>query len=1567
MIHDYITARFSKSNASRQQLHLQLLDAYRTKAPGGWASGPNDGYFFQYVAYHLFQVRDCATLYAIAQDSLFLATQELAVPSDPQIALRTIETALDLASASDDAVSMAKFTFEYSYRMAQRRSESPLTALRKGKFDRAIKLATLLPPEDSVLAQLLLLWEILDVGETHRANQVVQGLLSRTLPTLFNAGGIAANLLVLISDVDSSVVVPLAGKLLGHNDLLHIVDDLCYRNKWELAYECAELLRQYSPDNACICTRKTAMACVKAGNLEAARGRLGNMGFSDRAKVLGAIATAEVELGEHERARKSLDWMRYASQTANIGYVVTRAWATTALCEASLGDKDAATFAIRKAEETARSLTAGKLQGEMLCEVASARAKLGDSTEAKTILETAVRQLELETDRFKHCEFVFEITKILIECNDFERASHFVDRLTEWDDKVRLLSLIATTLMDRARLDDARTVLSRAIGLVPESSGDLTDWTISQLSDALLRIEHYDSAAAVVNTLGNPYWRVPQLCKVFSTAVKAERMDDASSALALAYENAVACSTERGTQMLCHVSGTLAHCGRVSDALFLARRISPAKGRSAAYMSIGYAMARAGDGRGARTAIQYALQCSLDAPYYFEGEALAPIAISLAQRNQHDLATQVVDQIDSLYFRTDTLLKMSRLCARDQALKYLYSATRDAQKEKPPQRRTRLEQIADRFVELKCIERSLEFLPDLTPEFLASVTRNYGITVAQSLCALVVTNEERRKCFVAVLNELRQPPCADNARVRMNSPNDVGQFIRDTKEYSRSFPLSDYLLVLCDIAMTQYHRGLCSEASQTLDEALLHLERFEQDNDKRFTHDVVNDLVVRLNKSLAVTGRISEALSLRYRTKLTSWSPWADRDETMLLEVIQAAINAQRTDDIVDVFQNAWFRHDREKVRASLLITKGYFRTGRHTEFEKFKKVSIETIDGLKSYGLDSDERNLHCLCDSAKAFYDMEQKQEGHSLLKRAVALMHKVLAQGVFASQAYLHFVAETALKMGDLQLCVQITRSLPDWHGDDAPRIVTHMIESGDRRVFKPLLAFCASNLRSAWLVCGALATAYPDQAEALLEVAREYSQRSTSLSCDDDCGVVVPTDLIQGTEIKTTEQLACEESLSGATAVSDVSSIDVAERLTLLAIAFRDCRCDDEHAPLVHRAFGLFAASKELSDANTPLERRTRVRRSVVTLARELNSLGWTVQAESLIKMIISGVIAGEEVTRRMSAVICECVTTLLEKATRVGSTNPTFILGAPEDGRQEVGVPQDAELCLEDLICLAESTIRLPISEAEFRQLDNLIARTHRYGEHLAAIGKPDHSTMLMHCALALTAKRYGESKVLAELETHAHSESTAQPHKQDGDEDEAESCDEHDDHGEAKRIVPYSQELREIGRNATLFLVQRCIKYYQPSLDVVDVIRVPLQETVSAVSALMQAKEEEVAQEGKRLTRRIQKATDACTALKKAAAREMDMDRALAIHGVVKYLGAMSEALRAVAASSSDRLVEHAVIAIQGFVAVSLKRTGFEDDLSRIVKVCGAAGDSDVSFEQLSHALSIPAEPVSDE
>jgi WD40 repeat protein len=47
--HDYLRALVTDS----VDLHRTLLDAYSEKSPDGWATGPDDGYFFQQLAYHL--------------------------------------------------------------------------------------------------------------------------------------------------------------------------------------------------------------------------------------------------------------------------------------------------------------------------------------------------------------------------------------------------------------------------------------------------------------------------------------------------------------------------------------------------------------------------------------------------------------------------------------------------------------------------------------------------------------------------------------------------------------------------------------------------------------------------------------------------------------------------------------------------------------------------------------------------------------------------------------------------------------------------------------------------------------------------------------------------------------------------------------------------------------------------------------------------------------------------------------------------------------------------------------------------------------------------------------------------------------------------------------------------------------------------------------------------------------------------------------------------------------------------------------------------------------------------
>jgi hypothetical protein len=49
--HDYVQAQVDNVKS----FHTLLLDAYVAQSAGGWTSGPNDGYFFQHLGYHLLE------------------------------------------------------------------------------------------------------------------------------------------------------------------------------------------------------------------------------------------------------------------------------------------------------------------------------------------------------------------------------------------------------------------------------------------------------------------------------------------------------------------------------------------------------------------------------------------------------------------------------------------------------------------------------------------------------------------------------------------------------------------------------------------------------------------------------------------------------------------------------------------------------------------------------------------------------------------------------------------------------------------------------------------------------------------------------------------------------------------------------------------------------------------------------------------------------------------------------------------------------------------------------------------------------------------------------------------------------------------------------------------------------------------------------------------------------------------------------------------------------------------------------------------------------------------------
>jgi hypothetical protein len=101
---DYLT-RLAPDLAA---LHDLLLDAYRDQCPGGWATGPNDGYFYRHLPHHLQQAGRTRELRALLLDldwmnakvatsaiSGLLADYET-LPTDP--ALRLVAGTLQLSA-----------------------------------------------------------------------------------------------------------------------------------------------------------------------------------------------------------------------------------------------------------------------------------------------------------------------------------------------------------------------------------------------------------------------------------------------------------------------------------------------------------------------------------------------------------------------------------------------------------------------------------------------------------------------------------------------------------------------------------------------------------------------------------------------------------------------------------------------------------------------------------------------------------------------------------------------------------------------------------------------------------------------------------------------------------------------------------------------------------------------------------------------------------------------------------------------------------------------------------------------------------------------------------------------------------------------------------------------------------------------------------------------------------------------------------------------------------------------------------------------------------------------------
>ncbi|NJL67359.1 MAG: hypothetical protein HC894_12350 [Microcoleus sp. SM1_3_4] len=181
----------------------------------------HSGYALRHYAEHLRDIKQWNQLYELARNEDFSIAQLEHLPEQPDLPVKTVQTALLAAAEEDKPGEMAEFLLVHARRLLQTTAQdSPLEALRKGSLERAWKLADLYEIERCVLWYLLLAWELKDTGKLEESRETLKRLQHKELPRLSTHPAIdwqseyAAYLLANLFDVSEDVCTVLQQKLL---------------------------------------------------------------------------------------------------------------------------------------------------------------------------------------------------------------------------------------------------------------------------------------------------------------------------------------------------------------------------------------------------------------------------------------------------------------------------------------------------------------------------------------------------------------------------------------------------------------------------------------------------------------------------------------------------------------------------------------------------------------------------------------------------------------------------------------------------------------------------------------------------------------------------------------------------------------------------------------------------------------------------------------------------------------------------------------------------------------------------------------------------------------------------------------------------------------------------------------------------------------------------------------------------------------------------------------------------------------------------------------------------------
>ena len=458
-------------------------------------------YALRHYAEHLRDVKHWEELYAIARNADFYSHSIKQFPDEPDLPLKTVQTALLAAAEEDKAGEMAEFMLLHARQLLQTTAQdSPLDALRKGYLERAWKLTDLYEIEYRILWYLLLAWELKDTGKFEEAGETLKLLQQQELPRLSTNGvnqwqsESAAYLLARIFEVSEDICTSLEQKLFDDRYRCILCGNLSNRGNFAAALKTvqgvsSQILWQVSV------LLNIAKAQVQKGDIEYSAtftnaleivNTLVSTSYWER--LIGKIATAQIEVSDRESAQATLTealetadkidnplhqvraFVSLANVQAEVGMVeeaiatlqkindrpeleklflsisIAKVWFKT-------GNKDKIKAIFARQLEIANGIANEEKQADTLRNIVIAQAELGEFADAR---ETA-KKIDCSDRPYALMRIATEQAKV----REFTTALETVEEIEIKHYQSEALSVIATSQAEARNFPDAFETASR--------------------------------------------------------------------------------------------------------------------------------------------------------------------------------------------------------------------------------------------------------------------------------------------------------------------------------------------------------------------------------------------------------------------------------------------------------------------------------------------------------------------------------------------------------------------------------------------------------------------------------------------------------------------------------------------------------------------------------------------------------------------------------------------------------------------------------------------------------------------------------------------------------------------------------------------------------------------------------------------------------------------------------------------------------------------------------------------------------------------------------------------------